>query len=247
MLARFPIVSSAFARSRSTRTLARQSSIARTHPGAIAVTLVAAALSVACAGGEKATEVTPDGLQLLPGSRLQRAYVKPGASFSQYKRVALLDCYVAFEKNWRMDHPDVRTRDMEQIKQALAAEFRKVFSEELEKGGYPIVSEPAEDVLLIRPAIIDLDVAAPDTMTSARAESFTTSAGSMTLYAEFYDSVSGEILARAMDRRQDSGAPGRGLTWTTRGSNLAAARDILRRWADVLVQRLDEIHGEKAG
>jgi hypothetical protein len=83
-------------------------------------------------------------------------------------------------------------------------------------------------------------------MTSARSESFTTSAGSMTLYAELYDSVSGEILARAMDRRQDSGAPGRGLTWTTQGSNLAAARDILRRWADVLVQRLDEIHGKQA-
>ncbi|HXV35632.1 MAG TPA: DUF3313 family protein, partial [Myxococcota bacterium] len=135
----------------------------------------------------------------------------------------------------------------ENIKKGLAAEFRKVFSEELEKAGYPIASEPAEDVLLIRPAILDLDVAAPDLMTSARSESFTTSAGAMTLYAELYDSVSGEILARAMDRRQDSGAPGRGLTWTTRGSNLSAARDILRRWAEVLVRRLDEIHGKNAG
>lgn len=217
------------------------------HLEAIAGALVAAALCVACAGGEKTSEVTPDGLQLVPGSRLQRAYVKPGADFSQYKRVALLDCYVAFERNWRMDHPDVRTRDMEQIKQALAAEFRKVFSEELEKGGYPIASGPAEDVLLIRPAIIDLDVAAPDLMTGGRSESFTTSAGSMTLYAEMFDSVSGEILARAMDRRQDSGAPGRGLTWTTRGSNLDAAQSIMRRWAEVLVRRLDEIHGQPAG
>ncbi len=62
-----------------------------------------------------------------------------------------------------MNHPGVRTRDMERIKRDLADEFRTVFTQELENGGFPVVEAPDDHVLLIRPAIIDLNVAAPDT------------------------------------------------------------------------------------
>jgi hypothetical protein len=208
---------------------------------------LAAALCAACASetSTRNLEVTHDGLERVPNSRVERAWVKPGVDFSQYTEVALLDCFVAFRRNWRMSHSGVRQRDMERITSTLSEEFRTVFTEVLEKGGYPVVEEAGDRMLLIRPAIIDLDVAAPQTSTGGRSDSFTASPGVMTLVLELYDSVSNEILARAIDRRRARNAGS--IRWTTAGTNRDAARKILRHWAGLLVSRLDEVHGKPGG
>jgi hypothetical protein len=205
---------------------------------------LAAALCTACANdtSTRNLEVTHDGLERVTKSKVERAWVKPGVDFSQYTEVGLLDCFVSFRRNWKMNHPSVRTRDMERITSGLADEFRKVFTNELENGGYPVVADTAENVLLIRPAIIDLDVAAPQKNTGGRSDSFTTSPGAMTLVIELYDSVSNEILARAIDRRRARNVGN--IQWTTSITNRDAARKILRRWANLLVSRLDEVHGK---
>jgi hypothetical protein len=176
---------------------------------------------------------------------MQNAYRKPGEDFSQYSRLRILDCYVAFKKNWKMGHAGMTKRDMENVKQRLAEEFRKVFVAELEQGGYPVVEESDQDVLLVRPAIIDLDIVAPDTMSAGRSESFASSSGAMTLYVELYDSVSGEILARAIDREASRFSGG--VQWTSRGTNVAEARKMLTKWADLLRRKLDEVHGRTDG
>ena len=208
---------------------------------------LAAALCAACASdtSTRNLEVTHDGLELVPKSKVERAWVKPGVDFSQYTEVGLLDCFVSFKRNWRMNHSGVRTNDMERIKSALSEEFRKVFAEELENGGYPVVAEADDHVLLIRPAITDLDVAAPKTNSGGRSDSFTASPGVMTLVIELYDSVSNEILARAIDRRRARNVGN--IQWTTSGTNREAARKILGRWANLLVSRLDDVHGKQGG
>ena len=208
---------------------------------------LAAALCAACANSTSTRnlEVTHDGLERVPNSKVERAWVKPGVDFSQYTEVGLLDCFVSFRRNWKMNHPRVRTRDMERITSALSDEFRTVFTAELENGGYPVVTDANDHVLLIRPAIIDLDVAAPDTMSAGRSDSFTASPGVMTLVIELYDSVSNEILARAIDRRRARNVGN--IQWTTSITNRDAARKILKRWANLLVSRLDEVHGKKGG
>jgi hypothetical protein len=204
-----------------------------------------ALLCAACANPPTATQqVTHDGLQLVPHSSMERAWVKPGEDFSQYTHVGLLHCFVAFKKDWRMNHPDVGNYDIERIKKTLSEEFNKVFVQELDKGGYPIATTPAENVLLVRPAIIDLEITAPDTMDDVSSMTFTASAGSMALYVEFYDSVSNEILARAVDRRQANHIGD--IEETTYGSNMYDARRLLKHWADLLVEKLDEFHVKKA-
>jgi hypothetical protein len=210
----------------------------------ILAAVLAVALCAACATetSTRNLEVTHDGLERVHNSKVERAWVKPGVDFSQYTEVGLLDCFVAFRRNWRMNHSGVRQRDMERITSTLSDEFRTVFTEVLEKGGYPVVEETGDHVLLIRPAIIDLDVAAPQTSSGGRSDSFTASPGVMTLVLELYDSVSNEILARAIDRRRARNAGS--IRWTTAGTNRQAARRILRRWADLLVSRLDEVHGK---
>jgi hypothetical protein len=237
--------------------------IARSERRSILTAALVAALCTACASGtsspevthkksapkvthkKSVPEVTHDGLTLVPGSKMERAWVKPGEDFSQYSRIGLLDCFVAFKKNWQLNHFGARTHDMERIKKELAEEFRKVFSAELEKSGYPISTSPGKDVLLVRPAIINLDVAAPDNQSGVSSITFTTSAGSMELYVELYDSVSNEILARAADRRQASHIGD--LEQTSRGTNSDDARRLLKHWADLLIKKLDEVHGKTGG
>jgi hypothetical protein len=204
---------------------------------------LAAALCAACANdtSTRIVDITHDGLERVAGSRVERAWVKPGVDFSQYTEVGLLDCFVSFRRNWRMSHSGVRTRDMERIQNTLSEEFRRVFTSALESGGYPVVTEAADHVLLIRPAIIDLDVAAPQTSSGGRSNSFTASPGIMTLVIELHDSVSNEILARAIDRRRARNVGN--IQWTTSGTNREAARRIWGRWAGMLVAKLDEVHG----
>ncbi len=193
-------------------------------------------------------QTTADGLQLTPSNNVELLYTRPGASLAAYERVAVLDCYVAFRKDWQRDQNETGIRvtgaDMERIRKNLSAEFRKVFAEELAKGGYVLANEAAEDVLILRPAIIDLDVAAPDTMSPGMGRTFSTSAGSMTLYLELYDGATGQIIARAYDRAaaRDMGT----MMWQSSVTNRAEADRQLRKWADLARKALDNAHSAAA-
>lgn len=127
---------------------------------------------------------------------------------------------------------------MAKIKIELASLFVKVFSETLEEGGYDLVLETGEDVLLIRPAIIGLDIVAPETTSTTTTRTYSETAGEMTLHMELYDSVSGDILAKALDRKEDRKTGY--FEWQDRITNRAAANRILKEWANVLKEGLDD-------
>ncbi len=95
------------------------------------------------------------------------------------------------------------------------------------------------DVLLLRPAIIDLDINAPDRPTAGRSRTFTASAGAATLFIELFDSVNGTIIGRAIDRQAARRAGGR-MSWSNGVTNSAEARRMFRHWADVLRDFLDQ-------
>jgi hypothetical protein len=219
---------------------------------ALGALLGAVSLTVPASKKSELPEFTKDGLQLRPDSRLAIVYAEPGADLSGYERVMLLDAYVAFKKNWERDQRSssaqplrITSKDIERIRTDLAEAFRDVFSESLEKGGFPVVENAADDVLLIRPAIIDLDVNAPDTMGAGRSQTYVDSAGEMTLYIEVYDSVTGDLIAKALDRKSDRHNSGF-YTWANRATNQAAANRILQGWADILVTALTEAHKSEA-
>lgn len=223
-----------------------------TISAALVPTLMLAPRPELMASDDEPPEFTHDGLQRVIDSKAAIGYIKPNADFSEYSRFMILDCHVAFKKNWQRNFNRtsrslsrrVTDNDMERMKNDMAELFREVFVAELtENDGYELADTPAADVLLIRPAIIDLEASAPDTQSSAsRSYTFVDSAGAATLFIELYDSVSGEILARAIDRKADR-SHGR-LEWASRSSNRAAARRILRTWAGWLRERLDEIRAE---
>ena len=189
-------------------------------------------------------QVSLEGLELVEKDRRGELYADPGIDWSVYDKIQLDKATVAFRKRWQRDQNryqtfKVRDSDMEKIKQNLSELFDEVFTEELTtNGGYEIVDDVADNVMRITPRIVDLDVYAPDTPTVGINRQFTESAGRMTLKLEIYDSVTGDLIVSASDRRE-SRRNGY-IQWTTRVSNSADARRMLQRWAVALRERLDK-------
>ncbi len=194
-------------------------------------------------------EISFDGLELIEASNVAVAYIDPEADFGVFQRVAILDPFVAFRSNWQRDVNRSRRRgrinasDMERIKADVASLFKEVFTERLEADdGFEVVVFADYDVLLLRPAIIDLDITAPDMRTAGRSRTYIASAGAATLYIELFDSLSGNIIGRAIDRRA-SRIPGR-AAWAGRVTNTAEARRMFRGWADILRDFLEQHYYE---
>lgn len=213
----------------------------------ILIALVATPVASFAKKKSEIPQTTVEGLVLIPDTKdIAFVWAEPGADLSQYKRIHLVEPEVAFKKNWQRDLNrssanrlnTVTSSDMERIKKDVAALFMEVFTEELTAGGYTLTEERAEDVLLVTPAIIDLDVIAPETRSTDRGNSFSTSAGSMTLYMKLYDSETGDLLAKALDPTsdRDDGM----MQWSTSVSNRAAARRMMKPWAEALRGGLDE-------
>lgn len=191
---------------------------------------------------DKLPEVTKDGLHLQPDTKAYAVYALPGASLEQYDEVWLIDCYVQFAKDWQRNYNleevslegMISNKDMEDIKSKVAAEFKEVFTKVLTENGDKVVSAAGKNVLVVRPAIINLDPTAPDVQMGWQG-SVVRSAGSMTLYMELYDSETDTLLARIIDPQADREVvPQRANTVT----NTAAAQRILTMWAKELAEHL---------
>lgn len=193
---------------------------------------------------EEADGLSFDGLKALEETRVHMAYIDPEADFSVFTRVSILEPHVAFRSNWRRDQNRSRssrrvsTSDMDRIKQDVSALFKNEFTNRLESRGFEVVNDAGEDVLVLRPAIIDLDVSAPDTMSGSRSRTYTAGVGAATLYIELFDSTSGAIVGRAADRRNARNGAGF-ATRANRVTNRAAASREFRVWADKLIDFLE--------
>jgi len=190
-----------------------------------------------------APEVTIDGLHLVRDTKMALVYAKPDVDLSHYKRFYIAEPKIAFEKNWlkdqnRIPNQFVRKEDMLRIKTELAELFTGVFKQELKNGGYTLADAPDEDVLVILPAIVDLDVISPDTPGTRNQRSLIASVGSMMLYMELIDSVTGDKLVKAIDKKYDRTPVRTGVSNAVR--NRTAARDMLGEWAELLRKALDE-------
>lgn len=205
--------------------------------------LAGLALGTSAWAGRDLPEVNDEGMVLVKDSELATVYADPGADLGLYGRIWLEDAVVAFKKNWQRDQNrghgmKVRNDDMDRITQDVSTLFRDVFTQALTEGGYEIADEAGADVLTVKPAIVDLDVVAPDIQSSSFTRSYSESAGEMTLNLELFDSLTGDKIVKATDRKRDWD---RGyMEWRTRVSNRADAQRMMKSWAKAFVALLDE-------
>jgi hypothetical protein len=218
------------------------------------VVLVGTFATAQAADDDWPPKVTSDGLNLVEGTKAAAVWVLDGADFSEYSRVMIVDVGVGFKKNWRRDYnrdeislgSQISKSDAEKIKQRVADEFKKVFTAELEKAGYDVADYDLklaeDDILVLRPAIVDLVVTAPDTNSASRSRTFTASAGAMTLYLELYDSVTSSILGRVVDRQNSRG---NGMMQiSNRITNKTEADRMFKKWTGLLIAKMDSVMGK---
>ena len=214
-----------------------------------ASTVCALLLIALTSGGCATTQRGPaewDGLVRQPGTRLDAVFVKPDAEIPAYRNILLKPAEVRFARNWEPNRGGrsavgrLNAADMTAIQADLATMLQDIFREELTAGGYELVGEPGPDTLIVIPAIVDLYITAPDTMTAGRSRTYTANSGRMTLVLELRDSVTGEVLARVVDTR--SGRSSGLLQVTNRVTNSADARRAIRTWAQALRGGLDRLY-----
>jgi hypothetical protein len=211
--------------------------------------LLGAALTCALHGCQSTKPNAIDELSLQEGlvrvdtKAVDAAFRRPEARMSTYSKLLLRPISVEFAKNWDPKTSgsalyDMHEPDREKIKRELADVFAEVFKRELEKGGYPLVTEPAADVVEMQAAIVNLYITAPDVSmeVAGRSKVYTSDAGHMTLIMQLHDSVTGQLLVRAYDH-SDAGADM--WTWTNSVTNTAEAKQIIAKWARALRKAWD--------
>ena len=208
------------------------------------------ALLLGACAGTSAPDESYDGLVLVPDTKVGAVYTRPGVNLAGYGAYGLEHCSVAFRNNWLRDQNNSRMdlsnrvtqKDVDRIKDALSAACEESFRQALEQAPpYQLVDsfDGGEAVLVLRPAIINLDINAPDVITPGRTRTYTTDAGEMTLVLEGLDGTTGEVLFRVVDRQRSLDSSR--LRWSNSVTNQAEANRILKRWASQLRKALDRV------
>jgi len=193
-------------------------------------------------------EVSFDGLHAIDNSIFAMAWADPDIDFSRYNKIIPGGATLEF-RAVRNNPGTARTRSSqtefyidEAGRERLAELTTEVFSEELAKSTrFTLADAPGQDVIVIRGALHDIvSNVPPDTV--GRSEVFLSSVGEITLILEVVDSMSGEVIFRAMERRAlDRANTGmRSSSVNTRSE----VRRVLRRWATTLREGLDSIPTE---
>jgi len=167
-----------------------------------------------------------DGLTQVASKGADLLYLRPGADFRPYNAVLLDPSEVAFHKNWQRDLNSSRRgagritdTDVRKVIDEAQSKLRSTFEQRFQKAGFQIVTAPGENVARVFVGVANVHVTAPEMSTAGRSRVFAEQAGSATLVIEVRDSLSGELLGRAVDQ---------GIA----GDTFVMSRDRVTNWAD---------------
>jgi len=192
-------------------------------------------------------EVTYDGLHRIDHSTFQYAYIDPDADWARYGKI--LPGGAEFEfRAVKKTSSTYRARSTESEfyiddndRKRLAKEVSEVFAEELAKSERFTVADTAgRDVLIIRGGLTDIVSKVPPEYVG-HSEVFLSSVGEATLVLEIVDSMSGEVLFRAADRRAAERAGGTRPMHSSPATNWAEVRRLARNWGSRLREGMDSL------
>ena len=216
---------------------------------AVRKTVVAvAALAVAgMASAQDAPEVSFDGLHRFDSRNFKLAYADPDVDFTQYTKfipgTAQFE-FRAVKKTSSLQARRSNTREFyidDKNRQKLEDTVSGIFADELSKSeSFTETNTPGPDTLIIRGALHDIvSQVPPDAV--GMSDIYLSSVGEATLIIEAVDSLSGEVIWRAIERRAVQ-RPGGDLMLSNTVTNWAEVRRWARRWASRLREGMDSIH-----
>ena len=221
------------------------------------ISVIVTSVLLACAASEPTIQTGPDAeivdrnLHRVDNSRADLAYVDPDIDFTRYRRILVDPLGVdnveiispprsGATRTSRGDW-ELSERDRAQLREMFATAMQRSFNE---KGSYPIVGEPEDDVLRITATLTAIAPNAPPdsggSRTIGRSRVYTEGAGTLYIKVVFSDSESGEVLALIKDSKDGSS------TWgvNNRAANMGEARRVFNTWATSIRASLDRIDGK---
>ena len=218
----------------------------------MAIILGVAAL-VGCAA-EPTIDTSPDavlsfdGLSPVANSRMGDAWVDPDVDLSKYNQIILGKAEFEFRAVKKTSASAAARRNQtgefwisEENREKLIETVSEIFREELANSQhFTITEERGENTLILVGAMHDIVSNVPPDRVG-RSEIWLSSVGEATLIIEARDSLSGETIFRAVDRRRAE-QTGSNVVRSNSVTTWAEVRRLARRWASRLREGLDSIH-----
>lgn len=193
-------------------------------------------------------ETTFDGLVRIDNARFSNAWIDADVDLSQYNKIMVGDAEFEFRAVKKSSSSSMARHSNEtefwmgdKEKETLIEIVSTAFRREMEKSqNFTAADGPGPDVLIIVGGLHDIVSRVPPDMIG-RGEIYLSSVGEATLVLEAQDSLSGETIYRAIDRRSAERAGG-AMTISNTVTSKAEARRLAQRWASRLREGLDSIH-----
>ncbi|MGD8416181.1 MAG: DUF3313 family protein [Pseudomonadales bacterium] len=211
---------------------------------AITLALILLPLAGCTASGGDATPRTLsfDGLTPVDGTIMQQVWVREGFSLAGYRKVILDSAAIQFRPVTRKTPAGLASAAVPfPLDAAQRAEISRLITREFDRALNRLtlerVTEPGPDVLRVRGSMLDVAVRAPAGGSEARYD--LEPIGQLTFVVELIDSQTNTVLVRALDTRAPQ-IPGRDYPSSTASDRKAAAA-LIGRWADMLVDALNDL------
>jgi hypothetical protein len=177
---------------------------------------------------------------------LPASYVKPGVDLSIYNRVLVrplnIENIEVLKPAWEHDNDEAWSFKPEDV-EAIQEWFMDAMQNELEtKGGYKLVSQPAEDVMRIEVELLSITpYVKPGTPASdGEFEVSTLGSGDVVVSAEFRDSTTRELLI-LIEGERTIGEKYRALSPENHTKNV---KGLFAKWGKVVRKGLDKAHNK---
>jgi len=219
----------------------------------VAALAVAVSVAAGCAARTPTIQTGPgaettfDGLVRVDNTTMSKVWVREDINLSAYDKLMPVLTGVQYrtvkKTSATMSRASTQTEFYipEEARKAFEQDVEEVFGQEFAKSKhFTVTDKPGDGVLLVRAELQDVVSKVPPETGIGREYNFIRSVGDATLVLELYDSDSGEILARAVDRREFT-TPGARVERSTEGFNRANVRRGLEFWASILVNALDSM------
>jgi hypothetical protein len=192
-------------------------------------------------------ETTFDGRVRIDNARFAAAWIDPDVDLTQYNKIIPGGAEFQFRSVQKVSATQARRSNESEFwisdtdKQRLVDLVSDTFTEELQSSEhFTLAEEPAADALVISGALHDIvSRVPPDSV--GRSEIWLRSVGEATLVIELRDSLSNEVIYRAVERRSIENA-GNQMIRANTATTWAEVRRWARRWAVRLREGLDSIH-----
>jgi hypothetical protein len=140
------------------------------------------------------------GLRRLPDSVMDNAWVRPDVDFGKYRAVLVMPLDLAYRQKPRKSRNEFPLTDSQ--KQALNEVVPAAMASELDElKGLKLTDKRGRRVLVLETALVDIVSHVPSEPVG-RGASFVRVIGEATIVIELRDSMTDEVVARAIERRE---------------------------------------------